>query len=173
MRIQLLAAVVLAAAFQAPASAVGGGAARVSEEPPMCAPNRATAPVVSTTTPEDVARLVEDFVRAYNDGNAERAEAYFAPDPDFEWYSVSRGQREEFTTYERSRLAPYFARRHEVGDRLKLLELHVGEERGWHGGYDFAFRLVRFSDQGRAAGRYHGKGAADCTIFVWSMGRGN
>ena len=172
VKTQLLAAIVFGAAFQVPASAVGSVPAPLGDQLPVCAPNRATAPAVSTTTSDDVARLVEDFVRAYNDGDAEAAEASFSADPDFEWYSVSRGQREEFTTYERSRLAPYFARRHEVGDRLKLLEVDVREERGWHGGYGFAFRLVRFSDQGRAAGRYHGKGAADCTIFVWSMGGG-
>ena len=169
---QLLAAILFGAAFQGPASAVGDTPARVPEQPPMCAPNRATAPAVSTTTSDDVARLVEDFVRAYNDGDAAGAEASFSADPDFEWYSVSRGRHQEFTTYERSGLALYFARRHEVGDRLKLLEVDVREKRGWHGGYDFSFRLVRFSDQGRAAGRYHGKGAADCTIFVWSMGGG-
>ena len=158
---QLLAAILFGAAFQGPASAVGDAPAPVTERPPVCAP-----------TSDDVARLVEDFVRAYNDGDAAAAEASFSADPDFEWYSVSRGRQQEFTTYERSGLAPYFARRHEVNDRLNLLEVDVREERGWHGGYDFTFRLVRFSDQARAAGRYHGKGAADCTIFVWSMGGG-
>lgn len=128
---------------------------------------------MSTTTPEDVARVVEEFVSAYNRGAPDLAERSFAAEPDFEWYSVSRGRREEFVTYDRSRLPAYFSRRSEMGDRLKLLEVNVQDERGWHGGYDFSFRLVRFSDERRAEGRYHGKGAADCAIFVWSMGRGS
>lgn len=170
-RINLLAAVLLGAALQAPASAVERVPPEVTPAAPVCAPSRSTAPIVSTTTPEDVARVVEDFVRAYNEGDNERAGNLFSPEPDFEWYSVSRGHREEFTAYDRSRLPSYFARRHHLGDRLRLLDLDVSEQRGWHGGYDFAFRLVRLSDQHEASGRYHGKGAGDCTIFVWSMGR--
>lgn len=150
-------------------------AAVVVHEPvgaPVCAPSRSVASVAGTTTSDDAARVVRDFVEAYNDGDLDRLDRLFSPEPDFEWYTVSRGAREEITAYDREALSPYFARRHRAGDQLKLLHLDVKEERGWHGGFDFSFRLARSSDERRADGRYHGKGAADCTIFVWSMGRG-
>ncbi|MFN2587767.1 MAG: nuclear transport factor 2 family protein [Actinomycetota bacterium] len=169
LRTHVAAAILLGAGLQPPAAAV------VVNEPasaqPVCAPSRSIASVASTTTSEDAARVIRDFVGAYNDGDIDRLDELFAPEPDFEWYTVSRGAREEITAYDRGALPPYFSRRHRAGDHLKLLDLVVSEERGWHGGFDFSFRLVRSSDQRRAEGWYHGKGAADCRIFVWSMGR--
>ncbi|HEX2295966.1 MAG TPA: hypothetical protein VHN37_11730 [Actinomycetota bacterium] len=169
LRSHVAAAILLGAVLQPPAAAV------VVHEPvrakPLCPAGRPGAPVASTTRAEDAARVVRDFVAAYNGGDADRLDELFSREPDFEWYTVSRGARQEVTAFDRERLHPYFARRHRAGDRLRLLDLDVREERGWHGGFDFSFRLVRSSGQRSAEGRYHGKGAADCTIFVWSMGR--
>lgn len=165
LRAHVAAVILLGANLPAPALAV------VVHDPggpqPVCVSSRAA----NIDTSEDAERVVRDFVRAYNDGDLVRLEQAFSPEPEFEWYTVSRGVRQEVTAYDRATLRPYFARRHEAGDRLSLLELDVRDERGWHGGFDFTFRLVRSSAQHRAEGRYHGKGAAGCAIFVWSMGR--
>lgn len=157
----MAAAVVLAVLFPVPASAV------VAHDP---APP--TSCLARSTTAEGVSRLVKDFMRAYNVGDVAGLETVFSHEPEFEWYTVSRGRRQEVAAFNRVDLPPYFARRHLAGDHLKLLKLDVRDERGWHGGFDFSFRLVRSSDQRGAEGYYHGKGAAGCTIFVWSMGRG-
>lgn len=168
LKSHVAAAILLGAGLQPPAAAVVGHDPAAAQ--PVCL-SRSVGSVASTTTAEDAAGVVREFVAAYNDGDVDRLDELFAPEPDFEWYTVSRGAREEITAYDRAALAPYFARRHSVGDHLKLLDLHVREARAWHGGFDFSFRLMRSSDQRGAEGRYHGKGAADCTIFVWSMGR--
>lgn len=169
LTIQVAIAILAATSLHSPAPGV------VSHDPaveqPVCGANRSVAPAVSTTTARDAARVVRSFVRAYNDGDLARLDSLFSSEPDFEWYFVSRGARREFTAYDRAELPPYFARRHIANDHLKLLNLDVSEDRGWHGGFDFSFRLARSSDERGAEGRYHGKGAAGCTIFVWSMGR--
>lgn len=117
-----------------------------------------------------VATLVKDFIRAYNDGDFVRLEEVFSQEEDFRWYFV-QGERERADAERRETLSAYFVQRHLLGDRLEVVKLSVRRERGWHGGYDFFIRLRRESDEARARGTWHGKGAADCAIFVWSIGK--
>jgi hypothetical protein len=134
---------------------------------------------------ESVAALVRTFVRAYNGGDSEKLDQIWAPEPDFEWYSVSPDEREQDEAYDRETLLPYFDKRHQLNDHLRLKYLRVGpqDERG---GFGIAYRLQRQSDQEAGRGRYHGKAAAKevmtlptvddlsisrCVLFVWSMGR--
>lgn len=151
-------------------------------------PARATAPIAPAQPglpcaaredrPDDypavtragVVALVKDFIRAYNDGDFVRLEEVFSQEEDFLWYFV-QGERERTDAERRQTLPPYFVQRHLLGDRLQVLKLSVRRERGWHGGYDFFIRLRRESDEARARGTWHGKGAADCAIFVWSIGK--
>ena len=121
-------------------------------------------------TRRSVRALVREFVAAYNAGDLARLDATIAPEEDFEWYFVD-GER-FLDAHERSTLLPYFAQRHALGDRLRLIEVGVGREIGWHGGYDLSVRLRRSSADDGARGTWHGKAAADCAIFVWSLGRG-
>lgn len=121
-------------------------------------------------TRASVRELVKDFVRAYNEGDFVRLEEVFAREQDFMWYFV-QGERVKEKAKERHTLLPYFAERHLLNDRFRLLTLSVRREKGWHGGYDFFVRLRRDSDEQRARGAWHGKGAADCAIFVWSIGK--
>ncbi|HEV2757656.1 MAG TPA: hypothetical protein VG318_17995 [Actinomycetota bacterium] len=120
-------------------------------------------------TPASVTALVKDFVRAYNEGDLPRLEEIFAGEPDFRWYFV-QGERVEDSAH-RHTLLPYFAHRHVLDDRLRLTALSVSREPGWHGGFDFSVRLRRESDDVGARGTWHGKGAAGCAIFVWSIGK--
>ncbi|MDQ3957392.1 MAG: nuclear transport factor 2 family protein [Actinomycetota bacterium] len=133
---------------------------------PVCVSRTAGTPAGPTA--RDVSQLVEDFVRAYNRGDFSRLDQVFAPEPEFEWYMV-QGERVG-TAQDRSTLLPYFAQRHLAGDRIRLLSVRVKDEPSWHGGYDFGFELRRWSNDPSAQRRYHGKGAAACTISVWSMG---
>ena len=117
-----------------------------------------------------VVKLVHAFVAAYTDGDLGRLDRIFTPDPDFQWYfdQVRRGTKGTKVTA-RSKLLDYFRGRHEQEDRLELLELDVRSARGWHGGFDFEYRLDRTAND-LDPGEFHGKGAADCTIFVWAYG---
>lgn len=132
-----------------------------------------------------VADLVKRFVRAYNTGDSEKLDQMWAPEPDFEWYSVSPDEREQDDAYDRDSLVPYFDQRNELNDRLRLKSLRVGppSERG---NFGIAYRLWRDSDQRAGRGRYHGKASAKevmtlptvgdlsmsrCVLYVWSMGR--
>jgi hypothetical protein len=126
-------------------------------------------PVCVTPTRAGVRSLVREFVDAYNAGDVERLDALVAKEDDFQWYFV-QGERQR-DAHERTTLPAYFAQRHVMDDRLRLVELGVRRDAGWHGGYDFAMRLRRWSQDDAARGMWHGKGAADCAIFVWSLGK--
>jgi len=134
---------------------------------------------------QSVEDLVRSFVRAYNRGDTEKLDSMWANEPDFEWYSVSPGERERDDAYDRESLIPYFEERHQLEDRLRLKTLHVGppDERGIFG---ISYRLHRQSNEEDGRGRYHGKASAKevmtlpsvdnlslsrCVLFVWSMGK--
>jgi hypothetical protein len=112
--------------------------------------------------------LIEEFVADYNAGDLAGLNGHFADEADFRWYFVD-GERERDAT-ERHTLLPYFAERHALDDRLRIVDLAIGRKVGWHGGFDFSARLNRRSAEDRARGMWHGKGAADCAMFVWSVG---
>lgn len=134
---------------------------------------------------ESVAALVRTFVRAYNRGDSQQLDQLWAPEPDFEWYSVSPDEREQDDAYDRETLLPYFVRRHQLNDHLHMKSLRVGPENDL-GHFGIAYRLHRQSNEQRGRGRYHGKAAAKqietlpsiddlsrsrCVLFVWSMGK--
>lgn len=134
---------------------------------------------------ESVADLVRTFVRAYNRGDSLQLDQVWAREPDFEWYSVSPGEREQDDAYDRDTLLPYFNRRHQLNDHLRMNSLRVRPQSD-QGHFDITYRLHRQSDQRSGRGRYHGKAAAKevmtlpslddlsmsrCVLFVWSMGK--
>jgi hypothetical protein len=90
------------------------------------------------------------------------------------WYSVTEGRARHFVAYDRAKLSRYFARRHEHGERMRLLELAVGFANGLG---QIEFRVDRRADDLRRLGvvgtTAHGKGAVKCSsrqVVVWSMG---
>ena len=122
----------------------------------------------------EVRSLVHTFVEAYNRGDVEYLEKIWAQEPDFFWYFVDSDvlRRGEALSKDRTTLAAYFTQRSMFADRIKVAELNVAWERGWHGAWDITFEAVRRSDEAGASGRYHGKGAAECQrLIAWSMGR--
>lgn len=183
------------------------GGARAPVAPPTPRPERVSATRVVVTSrddslpdgcrPRQVALLVSDFFDAFNRGDAERLSRIFfvseGPSPtDFSdsgaypwsWYSVSRVGEEGtilggYTTYDQGQLLRYFGRRHEHGERLRLLKVGLtgpgllGEENN----VGIIYVLTREADDlppglGGPDGVAFGKGAVNCgrrQIFVWSM----
>jgi hypothetical protein len=124
---------------------------------------------LQTGSRDGVKDLVNNFIRAYNKGDAGALDELFPQEPGFEGYWAEPERMWE-KGEDRSTLLDYFDHRHDLDDRLALRTLriqHHREERGW----DFYFELRRTSDQNRARGFYVGKGAADCAISVWNMDR--
>lgn len=134
---------------------------------------------------DSVATLVKAFVRAYNKGDMGQLDSMWANEPDFEWYSVSPGERERDEAYDRETLIPYFEERHQLEDRFRLKALRVGPADA-RGHFRISYRLHRQSDEQDGSGRYHGKASAKevmtlpsvdnlslsrCVLFVWSMGK--
>lgn len=133
-----------------------------------CPPQAQRGDDFPAPTRRGVRTLIEDFVAAYNAGDLTALDGLFADEEDFNWYFVS-GERER-EAWSRNTLLSYFAQRHLLEDRLRVVELNLRPEIGWHGGYDFSVRLKRYSSEERARGWWHGKGAADCAITTWSVG---
>lgn len=134
---------------------------------------------------EQTKRLVKASLRAYSRGNVDRLDRLWAHEPDFEWYFVDeeRGQGE---AENRSTLRSYFQDRVDLNDRLRLRRLSVVPT-GANDATSFNFRLLRTTDdqRDRAAGLFHGKGAAreilvltsltqpiptqSCRLIMWAM----
>jgi hypothetical protein len=167
-KVRVAATALMLAAYFLPVRATGPVA--LSQPAPPCPPKDARPHEFPAVTRDDVIALVRDFVRAYNDGDLVRLEEVFSQEEDFQWYFV-QGERVREDAEQRRTLLPYFAQRHLLDDRLEVLKLSVRRERGWHGGYDFSIRLRRESVEARAQGLWHGKGAADCAIYAWSIGQ--
>lgn len=147
--------------------------------------------------PRRAALLVSDFVDAFNRGDgAALSRIFFISEgpspPDFSdssvypwsWYSVSEigegGKIESgFTTYDQRDLLRYFARRHDRGERLRLLKVGLTGPGmlGERGNVGFVFVLTRKAGDleagmGGPDGVAVGKGAMNCSsrrIFAWSM----
>ena len=91
-------------------------------------------------------------------------------------YGLSEGKGEygSFYTHDRDELLRYFEKRHEHGEKLRLLEVAVSERKN---AVDIAYTLTRRADDlkpglGGPDRIAFGKGAIDCEkqrIFVWNM----
>jgi hypothetical protein len=116
-----------------------------------------------------VVHLITRFFNLYNKGRTGRLQSrIFEPEPRFRWYS-DHGLGRHITIRNRSKLARYFDRRHSRADHLRLIRLRVRKERSQDGGFGFTFRLYRTAND-LPPRHWHGKGAADCGIYVWSFG---
>lgn len=184
-----------------------GGEARTLAPSSAEQPERGPEPRVLVTSrddslpdgcrPRQVALLVSDFFDAFNRGDRERLSRLFfvseGPSPtDFSesgaypwsWYSVSLVGKEGrilggFTTYDQGELLRYFGRRHERGERLRLLKVGLtgpgllGEEEN----VGVIYVLTREAEDlppglGGPEGVAFGKGAVNRgrrQIFVWGM----
>jgi hypothetical protein len=128
--------------------------------------------------PGEVATVIADFFEAFNEGDTARLDRSFDREPKFQWYSVTEGVPEaggrHFVTYERSRLLPYFVKRREENEHLRLLMVDIGfDARAAHIGYVLERQADDLASLGINHTIAHGKGAIDCstkTIFAWSMG---
>jgi ketosteroid isomerase-like protein len=113
----------------------------------------------------EVARLVKEFVSAYNAGDLERLDGTFSQEPDFLGYYVVP-ERHHDKGEDRSTLVPYFERRHELGDRFRLETYWSEAERESDGSISFFVKVVRTSDERRAEGIYSGKGNAAASLVI-------
>lgn len=134
--------------------------------------------------PEEVTRLVTDFLTAFNNGEQDRLVRFFptADTPEgvpnfkpeqFQWYSATvqehDGAKRHFVTYRRAPLFAYFAERHRQHERLQVRELGVTPTPDPRT-VSIIFTLDRQADDLPAAPSY-GKGEIHCpsgTISRWS-----
>jgi hypothetical protein len=64
---------------------------------------------------------LNDFSRAFNQGDAEKLDGLFATEPAFHWYSSGKpGERLNEDAHRRETLLAYFRDRHDSGDSLVL-----------------------------------------------------
>lgn len=179
--------------------------AGLREEPVVGAGEAAAEVIVTngdTTLPEDcrpgrVAEVVAGFVDAFNDGDRERlSRAFFiaeGPSPSefseegyypWSWYSVSQVGKEGaveggFVTYEEGLLMRYFARRHERGERMRLLKVSLTQTGILDNDHNVGLIAVLTRDAGDLEPGLGGpdhvayaRGAINCEgawIFTWSM----
>lgn len=113
----------------------------------------------------EVRDMALSTVKAYNEGDLVTLDASFAPEPRFQWYS-----KMPTTIRDRDNLLHHFEKVSQRDEQLKVLDLYVLPKRGWHGGYDFIIEFKERQGDGPWSPRFGGKGAADCQIFVWSLG---
>jgi hypothetical protein len=175
----------------------GGLAARPAHEPTKVIVTSGDRSLPDGCRPRQVAELVIQFTRAFNEGDqGQLARLFFISEgpspPDFSergyfpwsWYSVSevgaRGRIEDsFVTYNQSELLRYFAERHRQGERLEPIKVSVTQAGalGEKGNVSIVYVISRDADdlEPGLGGPDHvatGKGAINCAsrrIFVWSM----
>jgi hypothetical protein len=157
----------------------------------------------SKCRPAAVAMLLTGFFDAL-EGPAVPVGRFFAPAPRFQWYSVTEGggggvdgswrerptfarsrlllgpngRGRHFVTHDPASLRRYLDQRQDQHERMSLLVVDVGEQRGPpHPEAGIAYVVRRTADDlesvGITAGLAQGKAAIDCDsgrIFVWSMG---
>lgn len=141
--------------------AVAGSPPPAANEPVACAE-------------DEVQALVDTFIGAFNAGDLGALDAVFAQEPDFEWYATD-GPGDRLEGRDRSTLVPYFAQRHELGERLTLRTFRFNGNTPRSRPYgNFEYTLTRSADD-LPPTAYAGKGAALCyrarpdVIFVWAM----
>jgi hypothetical protein len=155
-------------------AALGGCAADARAEPDVRAGivvTRDDPSLPAACRPRALATRIGRFLDAVSRGDP--AAARFVA-PSGGWYSVTEGRARHFVAYERRELAEHLARRHDRGERVRLLDLAVGFANGLG---QIEFRLDRRADDLRRLGVAGtiaiGKGAVNCdsgSIVVWSMG---
>lgn len=74
------------------------------------------------------------------------------------------------TVTSRASLLRHLREAHRLEERLELAALVVMQERGWHGGYDFSFRIRRSASDLPTPTWHVGKGAAGCRIALLVYG---
>jgi hypothetical protein len=163
------------------ACAALGGCTADAEEPREEAPaavprgdvvvTRDDSSLPGACRPGRLAARIGDFLEAISRGDPAAAR-YVAPSGG--WYSVTEGRARHFVAYDRAKLARYFSRRHEHGERMRLREVAVGFANGLG---HIELQVERRADDLRALGVVgslaHGKGAVNCStrqVVVWSMG---
>lgn len=129
--------------------------------------------------PRQVARLLQDFIIAFNRGERTAADfVVFGVAPGGGWYSMSEGAPRNggrhFVARDIESLRRYFAARHRRHERLQLREVIVGYANALG---QIEYKLTRRADDLRRRGittsGVEGKGAVDCErrrVVVWSMG---
>ncbi len=135
------------------------------------APTKTTASATATsgdlvcTSEAALAGRISEFLDAYNAGKSGIADQFFAPAPDFQWYSEPPNRLHD-AAYDRSTLGADLAQRHAEGDHLTLERVSLsGDPVGGIG--NFGFLVVRGSTP------LSSKGAIDCAtrrFIVFSLG---
>ena len=129
----------------------------------------------TTCSAREVRAFVARFIRAFNAGDLATLDVIFARDW-FQWFSSGApGVRLRAEAFRRDTLLAYFARRHALHDRLRLLDLNFNGNAGGHGHFDYLLRRSADDHENGAPFLVRGKGAIACTVrpralAVWSMG---
>jgi hypothetical protein len=140
---------------------------------PVPASQASSNPLLCTAS--ETRKLVTAFIRAFNRGDARTLNRLWARRPDFRWYTAFQSEpRVRHSVFVRDRLVPYFTRRHQQGERLRIVRLRFNGNSGLHG--HFEYRIQRTApDLTSTQTLYDGKGAVVCfpkprALAVWSMG---
>ena len=135
--------------------------------PNVRAPEQTPTPAASAdicADPEQVQRLIVEFIDAYDQGQAGLADRFFATGQAFQWYS-EQPLREGTPAYDRSTLDAYLRQRHADGDRLTVVSVQFNSVSSGHGNFGFVLD--------RGGTKLPSKGALDCAtrkFIVWSIG---
>ena len=122
-------------------------------------------------TESSTRQVVDSFIDAFNKGDIARLNRLL---PDFLFYATDApGEFSSSQPRSRSDVIAYFARRHQVHERINLesFGFHLSSTAG-----EFEFEVTRSADDGLAPTPYGGKGEAFCrtdphTLILWAMGR--
>jgi hypothetical protein len=126
-------------------------------------------------TPQEVHRVVERFIDAFNRGDLAQLDQLVSRQPQFVWYATDApGPRANAEASNRDNLMAYFAERHGHHEHLVLTSLDVTFTNATAGG--LWAHLTRSADDGLPPTRYSSKGEIQCStmpssLTVWAMGR--
>jgi hypothetical protein len=114
------------------------------------------------------------FTAALNRGDLDALDELFAEKPDFQWYSTE--WRTGRAAKRRDTLIPYFRRRHEIGERLRLAASRLNGNSPHYGNFEMLMGRRVPSFAGGVWLPVLGKGAAIChagstRLIVMSFGR--
>jgi hypothetical protein len=155
--------------------------------PPVPSPEPKTMGETSPLLPNDssvpamcsrkaVVGTITGFVEAYNRGQSDVVEQFFAPAPRFQWYSdPNRRFPENPDTRRRETLSGYLASRRTAGETLSLVRVDYSESNvvvNGASGFLIANVGLNVMPVGSSpdTSRQNGKGAIDCDsgkIAVW------
>ena len=128
----------------------------------------------SDCSSKSVRAALVSFTDALNAGDLEALDEIFARKPDFQWYSTDGRIGRE--AKRRDTLIPYFRRRHERGERLKLHRFRFTGNARSYGNFEMTMRRSLPGVADRRWLPVPGKGAASCDdgstrLIVMSFGR--